>query len=95
MRSAAHQVVVNTTRSQSSHEVLAERLLAGQEVIDLACGNTVRLKPDTPHLRWGDDTYFFCSAICRRRFAALLPAYLFENDNSEKSHCHGDKHAAA
>lgn len=67
----------------------------GEECIDLVCHDVVRLSPETPRIRWGDDTFFFCSTFCRRRFAVSPAAHLAGSANYEHSTCTGGKNAAA
>lgn len=48
----------------------------GDEYVDVSCQAPIRITPQTPRATWRNDTYFFCSDACRRRFAQAPDALL-------------------
>ncbi len=68
----------------------------GGVFVDLVCRGIVRHRADTLTVAWDQNTYYFCSSICRRRFAAAPQAFAPRRgaigDDIVDS---GDNHAAA
>lgn len=64
--------------------------------VDLVCEGIVRRRADTLAVAWDQDTYYFCSPFCQRRFApgpqAFVPSRRANSDDIMDS---GDNHAAA
>lgn len=48
----------------------------GDEYVDVSCRAVVRITPQTLRATWRNDTYFFCSATCLRRFLQAPDALL-------------------
>ena len=65
---------------------------AGDTVVDLVCNDVVRVHGETPRHFWSDDTFYFCSPFCQRRFGAQPETFvrLGHGDPSR----FGDDHAA-
>ncbi len=78
MRSASYQDCKTAVYEPytGAHSALRELLLTGDELIDLACYDIVRVQHDTSRLQCGDDTFYFCSPFCQHRFTGALEAFV-------------------
>lgn len=83
-------------QTKSTSECVYPPLHTGDTFIDLVCHDVVALHPDTPRFHLADETFFFCSPFCCRRFA-IEPNEFVPGAGSKRDHhfSSGDDHAAA
>ena len=89
---AAQHCRPTSIESVPSAEHTESSVRAGDTVVDLVCNDVVHVHSDTPRHFWSDDTFYFCSPFCQRRFGAQPETFglLGYGDPSR----FGDDHAA-
>ncbi len=70
-----------------SHWTPAGMPRCGDQFVDVSCHGVVRITPQTPRLKWRNDTFFFCSTFCRQRFAQTPDEILTARDVRSDSIC--------
>jgi len=82
--SAAHAAMSDCAQL---HWIPAGMPRCGDQLVDVSCHGIVRITLQTPRLKWRDDTFFFCSTLCRERFARAPDEFLTAHDVDNGSIC--------
>ena len=86
----------SNTDDARRHFLVAAATATGESVIDHVCHDVVQVRDSALQRQWNEDTFYFCSPFCRRRFDAEPTTYLLApNDERDASACCGNDHATA